>query len=118
MRQGHTPGTYARLMNLVLRGLTWNIVLAFLDDILVMGKTFDDHLRNLRIVFESFRTYGLKLKPRKCDLFKEEVVFLGRKVDKTEISMGDHTDEYVEAVRNWLTPTTTKQVEQFLGFAN
>jgi hypothetical protein len=60
----------------------------------------------LRIVFESFRTYGLKLKPRKCDLFKEEVVFLGRKVDKTEISMGDHTDEYVEAVRNWPTPTT------------
>ena len=114
----NAPGTYARVMNLVLRGLTWNIVLAFLVDIFVMDKTFDDHLRNLRIVFESFRTYGLKLKPRKCDLFKEEVVFLGRKVDKTEISMGDHTDEYVEAVRNWPTPTTTKQVEQFLGFAN
>jgi hypothetical protein len=111
----NAPGTYARVMNLVLRGLTWNIVLAFLDDILVMGKTFDDHLRNLRIVFESFRTYGLKLKPRKCDLFKEEVVFLGRKVDKTGISMGD---EYVEAVRNWPTPTATKQVEQFLRFVN
>lgn len=95
-------------MNLVLRGLTWNIVLAFLDDILVMGKTFDDHLRNLRVVFESFRTYGLKLKPQKCDLFQEEVVFLGRKVDKTGISMGD---EYVEAVRNWSTPTMTKQIE-------
>jgi hypothetical protein len=35
----NAPGTYARVMHLVLRGLTWNIVLAFLDDILVMGKT-------------------------------------------------------------------------------
>jgi hypothetical protein len=77
---------------------------------LVMGKTFDDHLRNLRIVFESFRTYGLKLKPRKCDLFKEEVVFLGRKVDKTGISMGD---EYVEAVRNWLS-----RINGSLAFGN
>ena len=34
-------------MNLVLRGLTWNFVLAFLDDALVLGKDFEDHLTNL-----------------------------------------------------------------------
>ncbi|VDH93238.1 Hypothetical predicted protein [Mytilus galloprovincialis] len=68
----NAPGTYSRVMNLVLRGLTWNVVLAFLDDILVMGKTFEDHLQNLRSVFERFREYGLKLKPRKCDFFKKK----------------------------------------------
>ena len=40
--------------NLVLRVLTWNIVLAFLDDALVLGKGFEDHLDNLRSVFVKF----------------------------------------------------------------
>jgi hypothetical protein len=34
----------------VLRGLNWKVVLAFLDDILVLGKDFEGHLANLRAV--------------------------------------------------------------------
>ena len=64
------PATYARMMNMVLRGLTWNIVLAFLDDILVMGKSFEDHMSNLRIVLDRFQHYELKLKPAKCGLWR------------------------------------------------
>ena len=41
---------FSRAMNLMLRGLTWNIVLAFLDDALVLGRDFEDHLANLRSV--------------------------------------------------------------------
>lgn len=39
-----SPSTYARVINLVLRGLTWKVVLAFLDDILVLGRDFENHL--------------------------------------------------------------------------
>ena len=39
--------TFSRAMNLVLRGLTWNIILAFRDDALVLDKDFEDHLVNL-----------------------------------------------------------------------
>ncbi|VDI13362.1 Hypothetical predicted protein [Mytilus galloprovincialis] len=102
-------------MNLVLRGLTWNVVLAFLDDILVMGKTFEDHLQNLTSVFERFREYGLKLKPRKCDFFQKEIDFLGRTINRDGMAIGS---EYVEVVKKWKVPTTTREVEQFLGFAN
>ena len=63
--------TYARAMDLVLRGLNWQIVLAFLDDILVMGRNVNDHLNNLRLVFEQFREYGIQLKAKKCDLCKK-----------------------------------------------
>lgn len=106
--------TYTRVMNLVLRGLTWNIVLAFLDGILVMGKSFADHLQNLQLVFERFRQYGLKLKPAKYLIFQSEVEFLGRKVNKTGMAIGD---EYVEVVKKWQIPKTMKEVEKFLGFA-
>jgi hypothetical protein len=57
-------------MNLVLRGLTWNTVLAFLNDVLVLGKSFDDHLKNLEEVLRRFRTNNLRLKPKKCSLFR------------------------------------------------
>lgn len=111
----NAPSTYARVMNLVLRRLTWNIVLAFLDDILVMGKSFKDHWNNLQIVFDRFRQYGLKLKATKCLLFQKEVEFLGRKVNKTGLAIGD---QYIEAVKNWKTPAKTKEIGKFLGFAN
>jgi hypothetical protein len=41
----------------VLRGLNWKVVLAFLDDILVLGKDFEGHLANLRAVLVRFREY-------------------------------------------------------------
>ena len=37
--------TFQRAMDLVLRGLTWKTTLAFLDDVLVLGHDFEDHLK-------------------------------------------------------------------------
>ena len=111
----NAPATYARVMNLVLRGLTWNTVLAFLDDILVLGESFEEHLSNLEDVFKRFREKGLKLKPKKCVLFQNEVEFLGRIVSSNSISMSQ-TD--IQAVLDWPTPTCSKEVESFCGLAN
>ncbi|VDI57770.1 Hypothetical predicted protein [Mytilus galloprovincialis] len=75
-------------MNLVLRGLTWKTVLAFLDDKLVLGPSFDEHLTNLQNVFARFREYGLRLKPKKCALFRTNVEFLGRSVSNQGLQIG------------------------------
>lgn len=48
-------------------------------------------------------------------MFETEVEFLGREVNKTGMAFGD---EYVEVVKRWKTPKTTKEVEKLLGFAN
>ena len=111
----NAPGTYARVMNLLLRGLTWKTVLAFLDDILVLGTDFQSHLNNLREIFQRFRKYQLKLKPRKCQLFRKSVEFLGRKVSQNGLQIGK---QHLEPVKDWPVPTCTREVEQFLGFAN
>ena len=111
----NAPSTFSRVMNLVLRGLTWNVVLAFLDDILVLGDTFQSHIQNLREVFDRFRSFGLKLKPKKCELFQTEVEFLGRVVSQNGIEIGPG---YVETINSWPVPKTTKDVEKFCGFAN
>ena len=111
----NSPSIYCRALALVLKGLGWKTVLAFLDDICVLGRTTQEHFHNLKEVFERFRQYGLKLKPKKCKLFKQEVEFLGRLVGRNGIALTDHS---LDTIRKWKAPTSIKQVESFLGLAN
>ena len=66
----NAPATFQRAMQLVLQGLTWKEVLAYLDDVIVVGRNFEDHLANLDAVFARFRLHNLKLKPKKCIIFQ------------------------------------------------
>ncbi|XP_063952099.1 uncharacterized protein LOC135153446 [Lytechinus pictus] len=111
----NAPATFSRAMNLILCGLTWEIALAFLDDILVLGKSFEEHLKNLWIVLNRFQQFELKLKPKKCALLQTKVEFLGREVDNTGIHL---RAEHVQAVQSWPVPKNTREVERFLGLVN
>jgi len=73
----NAPATFERLMEDVLVGLQWIKCLVYIDDIVVFGKTFEDTIDNLRTVFERLRTHRLTLKPKKCELFKKQVAYLG-----------------------------------------
>ncbi|XP_052762346.1 uncharacterized protein LOC128204991 [Mya arenaria] len=91
----NAPATFSRVVNLILRGMNWKTVLAFLDDILVLGKSFEDHMHNLAETLERFKKQGMKLKPKKCVLFQKKVEFLGRIVSENEIAMADRDIETV-----------------------
>lgn len=43
----NAPATFVRVMNSVLKGLIWKICLVYLDDILVLSKSFTEHLQHL-----------------------------------------------------------------------
>eukprot|EP00731_Ephydatia_muelleri_P006339 Em0003g587a len=47
----NAPATFQRLMDLVLSGLQWSNCLVYIDDIMIMGKTFQEHLKNMEQVF-------------------------------------------------------------------
>ena len=64
----NAPATFQRLMEEVLRGLAREKCLVYLDNVLVIGRTFDEHHSNLREVFNRLSEAGLKLKPAKCKL--------------------------------------------------
>ena len=49
--------------------------MAYLDDIIVYARTFDEHFRNLDLVLSGLELHGLTLMPSKCTLFKSEVKF-------------------------------------------
>ena len=111
----NAPATFMRAMNLVLRGLTWSKVLVYLDDIIVLGNSFEEHIQNLKEVFDRMRHFNLKLKPKKCALLREEVEFSGRSVSRDGISI---TSSKMDAIENWPELTCKKEVESFLGYCN
>ena len=46
----------------------------YFDDVLVVGRAFEEHNDNLAIVFQQLRSIGLTLKPKKCKFAQLEVV--------------------------------------------
>ena len=69
-------------MNEIFKEDLFKHVLIFLDDLLVYSETPAKHLEHLEKVFRKLRAAGLKLKPKKCDLFQTQVNYLGHVLDK------------------------------------
>lgn len=69
-------------MDIVLQGLSWDICLAYLDDIVVFAPTWTEHLDQLAKVFARIREVGLKIKASKCDLALREFAFWGHIVSE------------------------------------
>ena len=55
----------------------------YLDDIIVASKTCEQHMDHLRRVFEHFRVAGMKLSPKKCRVFKDNVRYVSHTVSST-----------------------------------
>ena len=109
------PATFQRLMQHCFRDEVFQLLLVFLDDIIVFSRTIGEQIDRLEVVFKKLRQHGLKLKPAKCEFFKEEVKYLGHIVNERGVS----TDpEKVRAVRDWTRPSTPKQLRSFLGLAS
>ena len=64
-------------METLLAGLAQDACMVYLDDILVLGATLEEHLQNLSEVFDCLRKAGLQLKPTKCHLAWKEIAYLG-----------------------------------------
>ena len=74
--------------------------MVYLDDILVFSKTFEEHLDNLRKVFQ---WAGLHLQPKKCSFIQHSVNYLGYIVSATGITtdLSWLTSYYRQFVRNF-----------------
>ena len=111
----NAPGTFQRLMELILTGLHWTTCLVYLDDIIIYSRTVEEHLQRLKEVLERLKGAGLKLKPSKCHLLRKSVKYLGHVISEHGVG----TDpEKTASVAKWSTPTDLKELRQFLGLAS
>ena len=85
----NVPATFEHLIDLVLARVKWSACLVYLDDIVIVGKTFHPHLANVRDVLDKMRQAGLCLKPGKCAFLLAKVNYLGHIVSEREVAT-DH----------------------------
>ena len=111
----NAPATFQRAMSLVLAGLNWKTAIIYLDDLIVVDKSFRSHLKNLKDVFDRLRRLNLKVSPRKCQFMRHELKFLGWIVGRNGISI---PPENTMAIKSRRPPTSTQEVESFLGYIN
>ena len=111
----NAPSTFQRLMDLILTGLQWSSCLVYLDDVIILGKNFADHVHNIQLVLHRIKDAGLKLQPTKCHFFRKAVSYLGHIVSEQGVAVDPGK---VEKIKLWPLPTSAREVQQFLGLAN
>ena len=110
----NAPAAFQRHMEDILRDLRDEIVIPYLDDLIIFSKTFEDHVQDVKKVLGRLREHGIKLKATKCDVFKREVKFLGRVVSGKGYRMDDSNVEAVTSLLN-RKPRTVGDVRKILG---
>jgi transposase InsO family protein len=111
----NAPATFQRVMNRIFGPYLGKFVLVYLDDILVMSRTPEEHARHLRLVLGLLRQHQLYAKLSKCEFGKARVKFLGHVVGGGTVSV-DPTK--VAALRDWPLPRNMTELRGFLGLAN
>ena len=102
-------------MQSCLGNLHLHYCIIYLDDVIVFSKTPEEHVFRLRAVFEKLKQVGLKLKPSKCEFFRQELTYLGHVVFKD----GIQTDpKKVVTICKWPIPSNMTEVRSLLGFTN
>ena len=109
----NAPATFQRLMENCLGELHLQSCIIYLDDVIVFSSTFEEHLRRLDAVLSKFASAGLKLKPSKCELFKQAITYLGHVVSKDGVST---CQDKIKAILEWPIPTTVTETRSYLGF--
>ena len=106
------PATFERLMETVLAGMQWDICLIYLDDVIVLVRSFEDMVTHLKKVYDRLLAAGRKIKARKCHLFCKKIVYLGHVISKAGIA----TDpEKTKIVESWQVPTNVKELRDYVG---
>ena len=111
----NAPAVFQALVNDILRDMLNHFIFVYLDDILIFSRNMEEHVQHVRLVLRRLLENKLFVKAEKCDFHVTSVSFLGFIIEQGQVK----TDPAkVQAVAEWPKPTTRKQLQRFLGFAN
>ncbi|KAF7785180.1 hypothetical protein Agabi119p4_1345 [Agaricus bisporus var. burnettii] len=112
----NSPATFSRMMATIFREMIQEGSLAnYMDDFIIPAKDDEElEARTIRFLKISEK-HNLSFKRTKCEFNVSSTTVLGTVIGNGKATM---EEEKVKAIRDWAVPTTVKQVESFLGFAN
>lgn len=115
MPQGITgaPATFQRLMERAVGDMNILEVIVYLDDLIIFGKTLEEHEERLLKVLDRLKEAGLKISLDKCQFGQSEVKYVGLIVSANGVATAPAK---IETVPTWPHPTDLKTLRSFLGF--
>ncbi len=108
----NAPSTFQRMMNGLLKGLTWRRCLVYLDDVIIFARSFDELLVNLEEVLKRIKEANLKLQPEKCVFGAKKVRYLGFELSDKGIFPDTEKIRIVDELKS---PRNTKELKRFIG---
>lgn len=111
----NAPATAARIMNKVLAGLNYVDCFIYFDDIIIFGRTKEEHDTRLKKVLTRLREYNVKLRQHKCDIGKESIDYLGYHISHQGISPSENNIASVLAIKK---PNNVGSLRRFLGLCS
>lgn len=111
----NAASSFQRLLERVLVGLKDLQICTYIDDIVVASSTFEEHIERLDVVFSRLSQHNLKVNPKKCQLAKNKINYLGFQVTDGKILPDGRN---IETIERFPTPKNIKGVRSFLGLCN
>lgn len=90
-------------------------VLVYIDDIFVYSQNKAEHCQHVQLMLAKLREYQLYLQAEKCSFHQSSIQFPGYIISAEGIKMNKRK---VETIKSWSVPSTIKELQCFLGFAN
>ena len=90
-----------------------------MDDLLLFTPSKKVHIAKLEDLLKALRKNGLKISPKKCQLFRTELQYMGNTIfikDRRVCVKPLHSQ--LEAIQKIRPPTTAKQCKSFAGMVN
>ncbi len=110
----NSPAAFQRLLDFVVQGIPG--VYVYIDDVVIATDTEDEHIRALQSVFNRFRKYNLKCRPKKVQLVTNEINYLGYNLTQNKgIRAGAAK---IVCIQKQVPPTSVSEVRQFLGLCS
>ena len=109
----NAPANFQRFMENCLGDLRDNVCIPYQDDVIVYSKALTEHLHHLQQVLQRLKKHGVKLKAKKCELFKKEVSFLGRIITADGYRMDPKATEAVTKLKGVIPKTV--EVRKIMG---
>ena len=96
----------------------WELVgkhcFVYLDDIVIFGKTIEEHNENLILLLDRLKNVGLKLQPDKCEYLRPELEYIGHLITTDGVKPNP---EKIKAVKEFRIPANVTEIQSFLGLA-
>lgn len=110
-----SPTTFAELMDLVLGDFNKEEVTYYIDDVLIASNSVERMLTLITEVLQKLIDTNLTIEPKKMQICKQEIEFLGFRVHEDGYSP---SKKNIEKIQKLARPKTKKGVKSLLGLAN